>query len=86
MDIYAPNCLNRSLFYHIVWYLFENLKVKKVFGFVDSRNVKHQRLLAKLGVKEETRMKDYFAQGIDKIIYSAMRNDVERWIKLVKED
>ena len=63
-------------------YPFNQLKVNKIIGLVDSTNLEAQRFDESIGFVEEHRIKDAGRHG-DLIIYS-MTRDQCRWLHLFK--
>lgn len=80
MDICAPRALTRGLIKEMFDYPFNQLKVTKLFGYIDQRNVLSQRIFTRLGCKHIVEIKDFFGKGIDRYIYEATREDVAKWV------
>lgn len=80
MDVCAPRALTRNLIKQMWHYPFNQLKVKKVFGLIDARNTLSIRTFEKMGCKKETELKDYFGEGIHRLVYTATREDVKKWV------
>lgn len=80
MDICAPKALTRSLIKEMFDYPFNQLKVEKLIGFIDQRNILSQETFSRLGCKQETEIKDFFGKGISRLVYAATKEDVKKWV------
>src|SRR3990167_9152859 len=79
MDICAPKALTRQLIKSMFDYPFNQLKVQKLIGFIDQRNVLSQETFYRLGCRQETEIKDFFGTGISRLVYAATKEDVKKW-------
>lgn len=73
------NWLNREFLWFAFYYPFEQLKVKKIIGLVDSSNLKARRFDEHLGFVLEHCIVDG-GQQEDQLIYSMTRNQC-RWLE-----
>jgi RimJ/RimL family protein N-acetyltransferase len=77
---FAPRWLNNNMLWIAFDYPFNQVDVSKVIGEVPSRNRKALDFNAKLGFKEEARIREYYPDA-DLVILSMRREDC-RWLKL----
>lgn len=80
MDICAPKALTRDLIKQMFRYPFVQLGVKKLIGYIDQRNILSQKTFERLGCKKETEIKDFFGEGINRLVYTATKEDVAKWM------
>lgn len=80
MDIYAPKALTRGLIEEMWDYPFNQLKVKKVFGFIDDKNTLSIKTFEKMGCRLEGRFIDFFGEHHDRLVYVATKEDVKKWV------
>lgn len=80
MDICAPRALTRKLINLMFDYPFNQLKVKKLFGYIDARNIRSQRTFLRLGCRPIARIPDFFGEGIDRLVFEATKEDVRKWV------
>lgn len=80
MDICAPKALTRHLINSMFDYPFNQLKVRKLIGYIDQRNILSQETFERLGCKLETTIKDFFGEGISRLVYTATKEDVLKWV------
>lgn len=80
MDICAPRALTRGLIRQMFDYPFNQIKVTKLFGYIDQRNTLSQRTFFRLGCRQVGEIKDFFGKGIDRLIYEATKEDVAKWV------
>ena len=72
--------MNREFLWYCFYYPFEQLKVNKILGLVESTNLDAQQLDEHLGFCLEATLKDAAPNG-DLLIYS-MTRDQCRWLSL----
>lgn len=72
--------MNREFLWYCFYYPFEQLKVTKILGIVESTNLAARRLDEHLGFTLEATLKDAAPKG-DLLIYS-MTRDQCRWLTL----
>ena len=72
--IAAEGPINAEFMYKICDYPFNQCKVNKVIGPVNSSNEKCIRFVKKMGFKEEARIKDAFNDG-DMIFFTLVKED-----------
>lgn len=72
--------MNREFLWFCFYYPFEQLKVNKILGLVESTNLEAQRLNTHLGFRLEATLKDAAPKG-DLLIYS-MTRDQCKWLNL----
>lgn len=80
MDVCAPRALTRKLVREMWDYPFNQMKVHKVFGYIDARNTLSIRTFERMGCKKETELKDFFGDGIHRLVYTATKEDVAKWV------
>ena len=72
--------MNREFLWFCFYYPFEQLRVNKILGLVESTNLEAQRLNEHLGFTLEATLKDAAPKG-DLLIYS-MKRDQCKWLDL----
>ena len=72
--------MNREFLWFCFYYPFEQLRVNKILGLVESTNLEAQRLNEHLGFTLEATLKDAAPHG-DLLIYS-MKRDQCKWLDL----
>lgn len=77
---FGKNWLTGNMIWMVFDYPFNQLKVKKVAGVVNSTNHELLAFNQRLGFKEEARIKDAYADG-DMIILTMERSEC-RWLKI----
>ena len=77
---FDPHWMTRDLIWATFDYCFNQLKVKKIIGMVNSSKPKVLKFDLKLGFVEETRIKDYYCDG-DLIVLSMVREQC-RWLTI----
>ena len=82
-------CFNRravskAMMFLAFHYPFEQLKVKKLFGFVAENNVSSRNFCLKLGFKIEYMTDDVFSfpNGVNGMYLMSMTRDECRWLKM----
>lgn len=80
MDICAPKALTKNLIKSMFSYPFNQLRVKKLFGYIDARNVLSQETFKRLGCREIARIPSFFGDNVDRLVYEATREDVVKWV------
>lgn len=80
MDICAPKALTKTFIRTMFNYPFNQLKVTKLFGFIDSRNLLSQKTFTRLGCREVAKIPSFFGDGIDRLVYEATKEDVAKWV------
>lgn len=80
IHVYTPKCLNRKTLRLMLAYPFNQLKLKKIFGTIQSNNTNASRNAEKIGFTLDNTIKDYYATGVDMLVYALTKEQASKWI------
>lgn len=81
IHVYLPKSLIRSVIREMFDYPFNRAGVLRLTARMHPNNNIVINILIKLGFKEEIKLSNYYGVGIDQLIYTATRENIEKWIR-----
>lgn len=81
--VFCDNAVNRDFLWMAYDYPFNQLKVKRIFGFVPETNMAALGVNSHMGFQEVARIDGMFPHGVAAIVMKIERAEAERFLKLV---
>lgn len=80
IHVWMPNCFSKIVLREMFDYPFNRANVIRLTAKVASSNKNIVKILKKLGFKLEASLVNYCSEGVDRLIYVAKKENIEKWV------